>query len=182
MKPQIKGVHPWHDVSVGSGLPKKVNMIVEIPKDGKIKYELDKETGMLRMDRFMYSAVLYPGDYGFIPRTLWEDGDPLDIFVLTHTPAFPLTICEVNVIGVIRMFDGDEKDDKIISVHSHDPRFGEWKSISDVPQHYLRELRHFLETYKELQGKKTKVFEILGPEDAFKDIEKAIKMYKDTFE
>ncbi len=174
-------VHPWHDISPGKKIPEKVNAVIEIPKDSKIKYELDKETGLLKMDRFMYSAVLYPGDYGFIPQTLWEDGDPLDIFVLTHTPTYPLTICDVKVIGVIRMIDNEERDDKIIAVHSTDPRFGEWDSLKEIPQHYLAELRHFLETYKELQGKKTKVYKILGRSDAYKDIKHGIELYKKEY-
>ena len=177
MKAKTKAIHPWHDISVGDKAPKIVNMIIEIPKGSRVKYELDKKTGMLRMDRYMYSAVHYPGDYGFIPQTLWEDNDPMDVMIITNEPTYPLTICEVKVIGVIRMIDEDEEDDKIIAVHAGDPRYSEWTSIKDVPQHFLKELEHFLETYKDLQGKKVKVYRTLGPTEAFKDIKKARQMY-----
>ena len=137
-------VHPWHNVEIGEKKPKIVNAIVEIPKDSTVKYEIDKKTGLLKLDRYMYSAVHYPADYGFVPRTLWEDGDPLDIFIITHRATFPLTLCQAKVIGVVRMIDSNEKDDKIIAVHAQDPRFSQWNSIKDVPQHFLRELKHFL--------------------------------------
>jgi len=174
-------IHPWHDIEIGEKKPKIVNAIIEIPKDSTIKYEIDKKTGLLKLDRYMYSAVHYPADYGFIPRTLWEDGDPLDIFIITHRPTFPLTLCEAKVIGVIRMIDNKEKDDKIIAVHAQDPRFSQWDSINDIPQHFLRELKHFLETYKELHGKVVKVFKILDAKEAYKNIEKAEKLYLKKF-
>ncbi|MBW2988319.1 inorganic diphosphatase [Candidatus Woesearchaeota archaeon] len=173
--------HPWHDIEIGNKAPKVVNIVVETPKDSKVKYELDKSTGLLRMDRYLYSAVHYPGDYGFIPRTLWDDQDPLDVIVFSNVPAYPMTICEVKVIGIVRLVDAKEKDDKIIAVHANDPRYSEWDSIKDVPQHFLRELRHFLETYKELQGKRVRVYRILGPEQAYKAIERAIRLYKAKF-
>ncbi len=167
-----------HDVEIGDESPKVVNAIVEIPKDSKIKYELDKKTGMLRLDRYLFSAVHYPGDYGFIPRTLWMDGDPLDVFIITHRETYPLTICEVKVIGVIRMIDQDEQDDKIVAVHAKDPRYSEWNSIKDVPAHFLKELHVFLESYKHLENKVVKVFEILDKDEAYKDIKKAQKLYE----
>jgi len=170
-------LNPIHDVSIGAQAPAIVNAIVEIPKDSKIKYEIDKETGLLKLDRYLFSAVHYPGDYGFIPRTLWMDGDPLDVFIITHRETYPLTLCEVKPIGVIRMTDEAEQDDKIIAVHAKDPRYSEWDCIADVPQHFLKELHVFLESYKELEGKKVKVFEILDKAEAFADIEKAQKLY-----
>ncbi len=170
-------LNPIHDVSIGEKSPSIVNAIVEIPKDSKIKYELDKETGLLKLDRYLFSAVHYPGDYGFIPRTLWMDGDPLDVFIITHRETYPLTLCEVKPIGVIRMIDDEEQDDKIIAVHARDPRYSEWDSIADVPQHFLKELRTFLESYKDLEGKTVKVFEILDKAEAYADIEKAQKLY-----
>lgn len=175
-------MHPWHDIEVGLKQPKVVNMVIEIPKKSTIKYELEKKTGLLKMDRFLYSSVYYPGDYGFIPRTLWEDNDPLDIIVFTREPGFPLAICEVKVIGVLEIIDENESDDKIIAVHQTDPRFSEWNSINDMPKHYLTELKHFFETYKELQGKKVEVFKILGVDEAYKAIEKGMKLYSEKFE
>ena len=170
--------HPYHDISVGKNAPSVVNAVVEIPKDSKIKYEVDKETGMLRMDRFMYSAVLYPGDYGFIPQTLAHDDDPLDVFIFTSAPCHPLTLCEVRVIGAIHMTDSNERDDKILAVHVGDPRYAEWESIRDVPGHYLKELKHFLETYKELQHKKTKLYKIQVVKAAYSIINQSLQRYQ----
>ena len=169
--------HPWHDISAGDKAPEVVRAIIEIPKDTKIKYELDKESGLLKLDRFLYSAVHYPSDYGFVPQTLWDDNDPLDIIVLTGRPVYPMTLVQVRVIGVLRMIDGNEKDDKIIGVYDNDPRFDEYKDLEDIPQHTLKELKHFFEVYKILQGKKCEVLEILGKTEAMKDVERALKMY-----
>ncbi len=173
--------NPWHDVSIGENAPDVVHAIVEIPKDSNMKYELDKETGMLKLDRFLYSAAHYPGDYGFVPRTLWYDNDPLDIIVITHRPVYPLTLANVRVIGVIRMVDDDEKDDKVIAVYDKDPRYSEFKDIKDVPQHILKEFVNFFERYKELQGKHVKVLEIMNRTAALKDIEIGQKMYNQKF-
>ncbi len=173
--------HPWHEVSVGKRAPEVIRAVIEIPKDSKIKYELDKETGLLKLDRFLYSATLYPGDYGLVPQTLWDDNDPLDIIVLTGRPVYPLTLVQVRVVGVLRMIDGDEKDDKIIGVYDNDPRFDEYKDLKDIPQHMLKELKHFFEVYKTLQGKKCEVLEILGKKEAMKDVERALKMYQDKY-
>jgi len=169
--------HPWHDIPTGKKSPNVVNAVIEIPKDSKQKYELDKETGMLKLDRFLYSAVHYPGDYGFIPQTLWDDDDPLDIMVLTNRPVYPMTLVEVRILGVLRMIDDDEKDDKLIGVYDNDPRYKEYQSMKDVPTHVIAELKHFFETYKELQGKKCKIPEILDKKDALKDVEAGQKMY-----
>lgn len=167
----------WHEVPVGNGAPKIVNAIIEIPKDSQLKYELDKDTGLLRLDRVLYSAVHYPGDYGFVPRTLWEDGDPLDIIILSGRPVYPLTLVSVRILGVLRMIDNGEKDDKLIGVYDKDPRFSEFKSIKDIPKHTVAELKHFFETYKHLQNKKCKILEILDKETAYEDIKKAKEMY-----
>ena len=167
----------WHDVDIGDKAPSVVHAIIEIPKDSHIKYEIDKDTGMLKLDRFLYSAAHYPGDYGFVPRTLWDDGDALDIIVITHRPVYPMTLASVRVIGVIRMIDGDDKDDKVIAVYDKDPRYEEFKDIKDVPQHILKELVNFFERYKELQGKHVKVLEIMNRDAALKDIAIGQKMY-----
>jgi len=174
-------MNPWHDVEINEKSPEIVNAIIEIPKDSKIKYELDKKTGLLKMDRFLYSAVHYPGDYGFIPRTLWDDNDPLDIMILTGIPIYPMTLVKVRVIGVLRMIDNKEKDDKIIAVYNDDPRFQEIQDIENVPAHTIAELKHFFETYKQLQGKECKVLEVLDKRYALEDIKKAEEMYKKEF-
>jgi inorganic pyrophosphatase len=173
--------HPWHDIEIGKKAPEIINAVIEIPKDSKIKYELDKETGMLKLDRFLYSAVHYPGDYGFVPRTLWDDNDPLDVIILTGRPVQPMTLVKIRVIGVLRMIDGDEKDDKILAVYDSDPRFSEWKCINDIPKHTITELKYFFETYKELQGKECKILEILDRDAAMKDVETGIKLYEEKF-
>jgi inorganic pyrophosphatase len=172
--------HPWHDISPGDKSPRIVNAIVEIPRDSQQKYELDKESGILKLDRFLYSAVYYPGDYGFIPQTLWEDGDPMDIIILTNKPVYPLTLVSARVIGVIRMIDENELDDKIIGVYDSDPRYSEYNSLKNIPKHVIAELKHFFETYKELQlqGEKATVPQILDRESAWKDIEISEEKYR----
>jgi inorganic pyrophosphatase len=172
--------HPWHDISPGDEAPKIVNAIIEIPRDSQQKYELDKESGILKLDRFLYSAVYYPGDYGFIPQTLWEDGDPMDIIILTNKPVYPLTLVRARVIGVIRMIDDKELDDKIIGVYDSDPRYSEYNSLKDIPKHIVAELKHFFETYKELQsqGETITIPEILDREKAWEDIEISKEKYK----
>lgn len=172
---------PWHDISSGDDVPEIVNAIVEISKDSQAKYEVDKKYGLLILDRFLYSAVQYPGDYGFIPQTLWEDGDPLDIMILTGRPVIPMTLVKARVIGVLRMVDSGESDNKLLAVYDCDPRFKEFQDIKDVPKHTISELKHFFETYKQLQGKKCKVLEILDKKAAYKDIKKAQEMYKKKY-
>ena len=172
--------NPWHDIPPGDESPRIVNAIIEIPRDSQQKYELDKESGVLRLDRFLYSAVYYPGDYGFIPQTLWEDGDPMDIIILTNRPVYPLTLVSARVIGVIRMIDDKELDDKIIGVYDSDPRYSEYNSLGDIPHHVIAELKHFFETYKalQLQSKKVTVPEILDKEKAWEDIEISKEKYR----
>ncbi|MFZ5955111.1 MAG: inorganic diphosphatase [Nanoarchaeota archaeon] len=169
-------MNPLHDITIGN-FPESINAIIEIPKNSKIKYELDKKTGLLLLDRFLYSPVHYPGDYGFIPQTLWEDNDPLDILILTNEPVYPLTIVKIKVIGVLRMIDNNEKDDKIIAVYENDPRSKEINNIKDISKHAILEIKHFFESYKELEGKKCQVIDILDKAAALKDIEKAQKLY-----
>lgn len=172
----------WHDISIGSKAPKEVSMIVEIPKNSRLKYELDKNTGLLKLDRFLFSSVHYPGNYGFIPRTLWDDNDPLDIFVITHEPVLPMTLCKVKPIGVLRMIDSKEEDDKIIAVHCGDPRYSEWDQLSDVPKHMIKEIEHFFNTYKEMEKKKVKVKKLFGKKEAHEAIIKGINLYNKNFE
>lgn len=174
-------INPWHGVSYGKNAPDEVNVIIEVPKDSKLKYELDKETGLLRLDRALYSAVHYPGDYGFIPQTYWEDDDPLDILVISNFPVYPMTIVRAKPIGVIEMNDGRERDDKIIAVHSTDPRLKNYRSLSDLPEHMLLEIKNFFEIYKELQNKKVKILDLKGVSEAKKSILKGIKNYENKF-
>jgi inorganic pyrophosphatase len=172
-------MHPWHDTYVdeaviATGFP----VVVEIPKGSKNKYELDKETGLLRLDRVLYSAVYYPADYGFIPRTYCDDGDPLDALVLGQEAVYPLTIVEARAIGVMRMRDEKGIDDKIIAVSVRDPAFAEYTDHQQLPAHQMREVRRFFEDYKALEHKQVVVEELLGPAEAVKIINDGLSLYR----
>lgn len=172
--------NPWHDVETGKPeeLPGQFDTVIEIPKGGSHKYELDKVTGLLRLDRVLYSAVHYPANYGFIPQTLGDDGDPLDVLVLGAEPVVPLTLVAARAIGVIRMKDSEEWDDKIIAVHVHDPEYNSFQNIHDLPEHRLMVLRRFFEDYKILENKQVVVEEIQPAEKAIPVIERATDLYR----
>ncbi|HYD03476.1 MAG TPA: inorganic diphosphatase [Alphaproteobacteria bacterium] len=173
--------NPWHDVSYGDKSPEIIDIIIEIPKGSSVKYEIDKDTGLLRLDRVLYSAVHYPGDYGFMPQTLWDDGDPLDVIVISSHPVYPMTIASVRPIGVIHMEDGGEGDDKIIAVYHDDPKYKDYKDLNDASSHVIDEITHFFETYKLLQKKSVKILSTEGAEAAKEAVLKAIKLYKDKY-
>ena len=172
-------MHPWHDsyvddALVGSAFP----VVIEIPKGSKNKYELDKETGLLRLDRVLYSAVHYPADYGFIPRTYCDDGDPLDALVLGQEPVYPLTVVEARAIGVMRMRDEKGIDDKIVAVSVRDPAFAEYTDKAQLPTHLVRELQRFFQDYKVLEHKQVIVEDLLGPDQAIVIIREALELYR----
>jgi inorganic pyrophosphatase len=172
-------MHPWHDpyiddALIGTAFP----VVIEIPKGSKNKYELDKETGLLRLDRVLYSAVHYPADYGFIPRTYCDDGDPLDALVLGQEPVHPLTIVEARAIGVMRMRDEKGIDDKILGVSVRDPAFVDYTDKSQLPAHLLREVKRFFQDYKVLENKEVIVEDLLGPAEAIAIINEALDMYR----
>jgi inorganic pyrophosphatase len=172
-------MHPWHDTYVDdTHVEKAFPVIVEIPNGSKNKYELDKETGLLRLDRVLYSAVHYPADYGFIPRTFCDDGDPLDALVLGQEPVYPLTIVEARAIGVMRMRDEKGIDDKIVAVSVRDPAFSDYTDKQQIPVHTLREIRRFFEDYKVLEHKQVIVEDLLGVEDATRIIREALDLYR----
>lgn len=147
-------INAWRDLAPGHHPPDVVTAVVEIPSGSRNKYELDKESGLIRLDRVLYSAVHYPGDYGFIPRTLAEDNDPCDVLVLLNEPTFPGCQIDVRPIGVLKMLDRGDPDDKVLAVPSNDPFYGEYFDIADIPQHYLKEVEHFFRIYKDLEGKR----------------------------
>jgi inorganic pyrophosphatase len=173
-------MHPWHDTPIDeASIATAFPVIIEIPKGSTNKYELDKETGLLRLDRVLYSAVYYPADYGFIPRTYCDDGDPLDVLVLGQEPVHPLTIVEARAIGVMRMRDEKGGDDKIVAVSVHDPAFADYTDKDQLPSHVLRQVRRFFEEYKVLEHKTVTVEDMLGPDEALRIIREALELYKD---
>jgi len=167
-----------HDIDPGT--VDEMNVIIEIPKGSKNKYEIDKKTGLIALDRAMHSAQDYPFDYGFVPQTLWDDGDALDVVVLTTYPLAPGILVRVRPVAVMNMIDCGESDAKIIAVPCEDPR---WKEVTDLPEvnkHTLKEIQHFFETYKQIQNKEVKIDGIDNASKAQEAFEKAIKMYKDS--
>lgn len=171
--------NPWHQVSPGNQLPEIVNGIIEIPKGTRAKYELDKASGLLKLDRVLYSSVYYPANYGFIPQSYCDDKDPLDILILSQIDVVPLCIVPAKVIGVMRMLDGGEADDKIIAVAVGDPSISHINDISELPQHFISELRNFFEDYKKLENKTVVVEEFLNREIALKILQESFELYQE---
>ena len=171
----------WHDISADRIKKDDFIAVVEIEKGGSNKYELDKATGLLKLDRVLYTATHYPANYGFIPRTYADDGDPLDVLVICQEKIVPLTLVECYPVGVMIMTDSDKKKKKIIAIPKSDPFLNEYKDINDLPSQLSAEIMHFFEVYKQLENKKTEVKEMLGREEAEKIIEKCINNYKEKF-
>lgn len=174
-------MNPWHDVTYGEDAPKIVTGIIEIPKGSKAKYELDKESGMLKLDRVLFSSIHYPANYGFIPQTYCDDKDPLDILVICSIDVQPMCLIDAKVIGVMQMIDNNEEDDKIIAVAANDMSVKHINDISELPPHTLIEIQRFFEDYKKLENKEVIVENFLGREDAYKIIEQSIELYNTTF-
>lgn len=180
-KTQHSSSHPWHDLPIGDKAPGEVHAVIEIPAKSKVKYELDKDTGMCYVDRVLYSSVVYPHNYGFIPQTLCEDQDPLDVLVMMQEPVVPMCFMRVRCIGVMHMIDQGERDDKIIAVHIDDPEYKHLTDISQVPKHRLAEIRRFFEDYKKNENKDVQVDDIFGAEEALKAVKDAMEMYQDQY-
>ena len=170
--------HPWHDLSVGKQPPEFVNGLIEIPRGTRAKFEIDKESGLIKLDRVLYASMYYPLNYGFIPQTLGDDGDPLDIVVLTQVSVVPLCVIPSKVIGVMQMIDRGEADEKIIAVAEQDPSVGHIDNVQDLPDYLLSELRHFFENYKTLENKKVVINDFLSKEDAFAVITASVAHYR----
>ena len=177
----VKYFNPWHDVSYGSNFPAVVNAIIEIPEGSKAKYELDKTSGLLRLDRVLFSAVHYPANYGFIPRTVSDDEDPLDILVICSVEVDPLCLIEAKVIGLMTMVDNEEKDEKIIAVAKNDISVNYIDDLHNLPPHSMVELQRFFEDYKKLEHKNVVVEKIVGKEEAYKIILESIQRYEEKF-
>jgi inorganic pyrophosphatase len=169
--------HPWHDITPGEHLPGRFMAVVEIPEGSKVKYELDKQSGMLRLDRVLYSAVHYPANYGFIPQTFAEDDDPLDVLVLCQEPVAPLTLVNARAIGLMTMLDGGKPDHKILAVAENDPEYDNFEEAGELPPHRLAMLRRFFQDYKQLEGKAVEVDEIQPAATALPIIQTSLERY-----
>ena len=171
--------HPWHDLPNNPDTADRFfNVVIEIPRGAKRKYELDKPSGLLRADRVLFSSVMYPADYGFLPRSYCEDGDPLDVLVLGSESVQPLTIMQARAIGVMRMKDEGKADDKVIAVHINDPAVNEYTDVSQVPKHTFREIKRFFQDYKALENKEVVVEQFAGAEEALKVVKESLALYR----
>ena len=171
----------WHDIDSSRINKDNFVAVIEIPKGGRNKYELDKQTGLLKLDRVLYTATHYPANYGFIPRTYAGDEDPLDVLVLCQEEIQPMALVEAYPIGVLKMIDQEQVDEKIIAISKQDPFLNIYNDIKEVPPHISAEIMHFFEVYKQLEGKQTSVDEMLGREEAEKIIEESILNYRKKF-
>lgn len=174
-------IHPWHDLKPGDGIPEEFNAVIEIPLGSNVKYELDKASGLIKVDRVLYSAVYYPANYGFIPQTLAEDGDPLDVLVLCQEPAVPLSIMHARAVGLMTMTDAGILDHKVIAVATGDPEFNGYKEARQIPAHYLLMLRRFFQDYKQLEHKAVEVEEIDSAASAYPVIAASLQRYEKKY-
>jgi inorganic pyrophosphatase len=181
MAREVPMTHPWHDLSPGDKVPHEFEAVIEIPLHANIKYELDKNSGIIRMDRVLYSAVFYPANYGFIPRSLAEDNDPLDVLVLCQESVVPLTIMHARTIGLMTMIDSGVPDHKIIAVATADPEYSTYHEASELPPHQMAMVRRFFQDYKQLEGKEVEVDEILPAKKAHPIIEASLLAYKKKY-
>lgn len=171
----------WHDINPDRITPTDFMAVIEIEKGSKKKYELDKQTGLIVLDRILYTSTHYPANYGFIPRTLADDGDPLDVLVLCNEPIDPLVLVQCYPIGVITMLDNGKNDEKIIAIPFEDPTYNAYRGIEALPSHLFEEMRHFFSVYKQLEGKTTAVNEVMGQKQAVEVIKQCIKNYNDIY-
>jgi inorganic pyrophosphatase len=172
-------MNAWHDVDLGAECPEYFNAVIEIPIGSRVKYELDKPTGLLRVDRILFSAVHYPANYGFLPRTYCDDNDPLDVLVLGQVEVVPLSILRAKTIGVMLMVDQNEEDAKILAVHADDPEYRQYRDVSELPEYRLKTIKRFFEDYKALEHKEIKVERFMGRFDACHFITKSMELYNE---
>lgn len=171
-------MNPWHSVPVGKAAPQIVTAIIEVPMGSKMKYEIDKETGMLMLDRVLSSSVFYPANYGFLPQTYCDDKDPLDILVLGQGAVYPLTLMNARVVGAMKMIDGGEGDDKILAVHADDPQYKHIETLDQVNPHVVREIEQFFRSYKALEKKAVEVKNWVGRDEALQIVRDSIELYQ----
>jgi inorganic pyrophosphatase len=172
-------MHPWHDYPIDeAAIAQQFPAVIEVPMGSKNKYELDKATGLLRLDRVLHSAVFYPANYGFVPRTYCDDGDPLDVLVFGQEPVHPLTIVDVRAIGVMEMRDEKGLDDKLLAVCIGDPAFADYHDFRELPKHVVREMQRFFQDYKALEGKGVELMETLGPDHALRTLRASLDAYR----
>ena len=169
----------WHEISVGKEAPETFNTIIEIPRGSLNKYEIDKETGLIALDRVSYTAQTYPIDYGFAPQTLWDDGDALDVIILSTEPLYPGILVHTRPVGLMKMIDSGESDDKVIGVPVDDPRWFDVKDIADVNKHTLKTVQHYFETYKNLQDKVVTIEGFEGKEKAIEAVKRSMDLYNE---
>lgn len=174
----IGNQHPWHDVSPGESLPQTVTAVIEIPSGSRTKYEIDKISGLIRLDRILLSSMVYPANYGIIPQTYYSDGDPLDILVLCSESLVPLTLVRARIIGIMEMTDEDKKDHKIIAVAENDSSLEHIHDVENLPAYTINEIKNFFEEYKKLEGKTVQVFGFKNKKEAFACIDEALLMYR----
>ena len=173
--------HAWHDIPVGPDAPDEFNVVIEVSKGSKVKYEMEKETGMLQVDRVLSSSMVYPENYGFVPRTLAEDGDPLDVLVLMQAPVLPMSIVKVRPIGYLPMTDEGEEDDNLVCVHVDDPQYTHITQLADFGAHRIEEIKQFFREYKNLEGKEVEVGDADGPGKAVETVKKGMSLYDEKF-
>jgi inorganic pyrophosphatase len=171
----------WHDIDIGENAPDEVNVIIEIPSGSRDKYELDKKTGLIMLDRVLETSMSYPGNYGFIPKTVCEDKDPIDVIILTHSALYPGILVKARPVGMLDMVDDGEQDEKILAVPVDDPRFKEIRDLKDVPKAFLDEIHHFFKRYKEVRGSSVKIGDWGNARKAKKAIKDSIKLYNEQY-
>jgi inorganic pyrophosphatase len=177
----MMALHLWHNLASGPQIPEIVYAVVEVPKGSRNKYEYSKRAGVIKLDRVLYSPLHYPGDYGFIPQTYFQDDDPLDVLVMMNEATFPGCVIEARPLGMFKLIDKGELDYKILAVPATDPNFEEYHDLSDLPQHFLKEVAHFFMVYKELQGTHVKNEGWVAAEEARKTIMESITLYREKF-
>lgn len=174
-------LHLWHNLASGPNPPETVYAVIEVPKGSRNKYEYSKSAGVIKLDRVLYSPLHYPGDYGFIPRTYFDDGDPMDILVMMNASTFPGCVVEARALAMLKMIDEGEPDYKILAVPHTDPNFSHLQSFEDIPQHFLEEVRHFFMVYKQLQGVTVENEGWVGTQETKEAILNAMQLYHNRF-